>query len=182
MSFNAKNLTYDQNEPKFLRALRAQYGSGDGLRHERPAARPKRLRTDDEDDAPTYVDGDTNEVVTQAEYDALLHQTPAALDEKIAGSKEDEESTAGRQGAGEVSAAGEVTAASAIAAPGPVNLAAVGDRRKKRRAKVIGGVGAEEVVVATAQGDVDLVLPPPKQLRPSQKKATKKVKLSFDDG
>ena len=53
-----KDLSYDSTLPPFLQRLRALHSSNtaDG-RHERPQSRPKRVRTeeDEEEDEPTYV-------------------------------------------------------------------------------------------------------------------------------
>ncbi|KAI5293524.1 hypothetical protein KEM52_005451 [Ascosphaera acerosa] len=75
MSFNAKNLHYDRNEPAFLRKLRSQYGTGVGERHNAPANRPataKRLLIDHEEDEPTYVDENGKDVVSKEEYESML--------------------------------------------------------------------------------------------------------------
>lgn len=44
----------------------------DSARHERPIPRNKRLKQDDEDDAPTYVLGDTNQSMTKEEYEEFI--------------------------------------------------------------------------------------------------------------
>jgi hypothetical protein len=46
--------------------------SGDTARHEQPIPRNKRLKQDDEDDAPTYVLEVTKESLTKEEYEALV--------------------------------------------------------------------------------------------------------------
>jgi len=46
--------------------------TGDSARHEQPIARNKRLKQDDEDDAPTYVLEESNHALTKDEYDALV--------------------------------------------------------------------------------------------------------------
>jgi hypothetical protein len=47
--------------------------SGDSDRHERPVARNKRMKKDDdEDDAPTYVMEETNQSLTKEEYAAFV--------------------------------------------------------------------------------------------------------------
>ncbi|KAJ8607768.1 hypothetical protein MRB53_040064 [Persea americana] len=53
----SKDLSYDSNLPPFLQRLRAQNsGRGDQDLHERPLARPKKGKVNDEDDQPTIVD------------------------------------------------------------------------------------------------------------------------------
>lgn len=44
----------------------------DSARHERPTPRNKRLKQDDEDDAPTYVLEDTNQSMTKEEYEDFV--------------------------------------------------------------------------------------------------------------
>lgn len=44
----------------------------DSARHERPTPRNKRLKQDDEDDAPTYVLEDTNQSMTKEEYEEFI--------------------------------------------------------------------------------------------------------------
>lgn len=91
MAFNAKNLSYgifclgqnsrldtlieilEAKEPKFLRKLREENRGGDALRHERPLARPKKQRApDDDDDEPTYVDEESQNTISKAEYESLI--------------------------------------------------------------------------------------------------------------
>ncbi|KAF1918386.1 hypothetical protein BDU57DRAFT_528795 [Ampelomyces quisqualis] len=72
MSFKAKDLHFDNEQPAFLRRLRGELTSGDTARHEQPIQRNKRLKNDDEDDAPTYVLEETKESLTREEYEALV--------------------------------------------------------------------------------------------------------------
>jgi hypothetical protein len=44
----------------------------DSARHERPVPRNKRLKQDDEDDAPTYVLEETNQSMSKEEYEAFV--------------------------------------------------------------------------------------------------------------
>jgi hypothetical protein len=62
----------DNTQPAFLRRLRGEITGGDSPRHEQPISRNKRLKQDDEDDAPTYVLEESNESVSKEEYDALV--------------------------------------------------------------------------------------------------------------
>ncbi|KAH7092187.1 hypothetical protein FB567DRAFT_232960 [Paraphoma chrysanthemicola] len=71
-NFKAKDLHFDNEQPAFLRRLRGELISGDTARHEQPIPRNKRLKQDDEDDAPTYVLEDTKESLTKEEYEALV--------------------------------------------------------------------------------------------------------------
>ncbi|KZF26596.1 hypothetical protein L228DRAFT_279771 [Xylona heveae TC161] len=71
MSFNSKNLSYESKEPNFLRRLKSQYVGGDPQKHARSSVVPSRLRNEDEDEEPTYVEEGSNENITKAEYEAL---------------------------------------------------------------------------------------------------------------
>jgi hypothetical protein len=108
MSFKAKDLHFgkpavctsrppthmgrtDNEQPAFLRRLRGELTSGDTARHEQPIPRNKRLKKDDEDDAPTYVLEDTKESLTKEEYEALVSgKDPKAEDEATVGDKSTE--------------------------------------------------------------------------------------------
>ena len=162
MSFKAKNLTYESNEPAFLRRLRGEAaGAGDPDRHGRSAARPvpKRLKgKDDEDDGPTYVEEESGDTISKADYEALL-----AGDEKKADADGDMKPQ--RPNNGE-----EPDSKSRLKQQ---SLAEAGQARKKRKvAKVVGDIDEEE----------DGVVPDSKE-KPSVKKPKKKskVKLSFED-
>lgn len=79
--------TIEAQEPPFLRRLREQQaGRGDPDRHERPLARPRRAKKDDdEDDGPTYVDEATNSTLSKEEYAALVsgsQDAPASVSEQ----------------------------------------------------------------------------------------------------
>lgn len=79
----------DNSQPAFLRRLRGELTSGDSARHEQPVARNKRLKQDDEDDAPTYVLEDTKESLTKEEYEALV----SGKDSSKAKDRQDDETT-----------------------------------------------------------------------------------------
>ncbi|KAF3049277.1 hypothetical protein E8E11_003722 [Didymella keratinophila] len=72
MSFKAKDLHFDNSQPAFLQRLRGQMQGEDSARHERPIPRNKRLKQEDEDDAPTYVLEDTNQSMTKEEYEEFI--------------------------------------------------------------------------------------------------------------
>ena len=71
----SKNLSYDTTLPPFLQKLQNVNASLDG-RHEYAIARPKRARDaqDVEDDAPAYVDEETNHTLSKNEYAALVER------------------------------------------------------------------------------------------------------------
>lgn len=62
----------ESNEPAFLRRLRGEHGR-DSMRHEHPLARPRKQKTsEDKDEEPTYVQEDSHDTISKAEYDALM--------------------------------------------------------------------------------------------------------------
>ncbi|KAH8705346.1 hypothetical protein BGW36DRAFT_12111 [Talaromyces proteolyticus] len=164
MAFNAKNLSYDRQEPAFLRKLRNQYGEGDSVRHANPSQRPRKPKTDDDDDAPTYVDEETNDTISKEDYEALLK-----------GGEEKAEigtGTGGDESQRSKEAAGEVESAATDGPKVQKNLAEIGSQKRKKQVKVVGADDDE------ADGEA-----PHKDgsstRKPKAKK--KKVKLSFDE-
>ncbi|KAH7132643.1 hypothetical protein B0J11DRAFT_232273 [Dendryphion nanum] len=156
MSNKLKNLTYEAEQPAFLRRLRGELTGDDSARHERPVPRNKRLQKDDDDDAPTYVLEDTNQSLTKAEYDAL-----------VAG-KEDPQKTDGPESEALGSEAKDLDKQIT-----KDNIAEVGKSTKKRKAaKVIGGDDEEH--------DGQRVKKDIKSTKKPKKKA-KAVKLSFGE-
>ncbi|KAF2658616.1 hypothetical protein K491DRAFT_652523 [Lophiostoma macrostomum CBS 122681] len=161
MSFKAKDLTYDAKEPTFLRRLRGEVTGDDSARHERPIPRNKRLKQDDEEDAPTYVLEESNQSLTKAEYEALI----AGKSEPETGTTETDAQTG--------SNVTNVEAKDAAIKPNKDNIAEVGKTSKKRKAvKVIGEPEDEEKRDTTKSDN-----------KPTKKakKKTKPVKLSFGD-
>lgn len=179
MSFKAKDLSYDhENEPAFLRRLRAQ-NSGFDDRHERATPRPKRIRTDDEDDAPTYVDENGSETLTKSEYEALVagdkRDTGKDADDKAA---KDAELVRGETQGDDP----ELKASGALPDSGP------DDERKQRVAEA--GVGSKKRKVAKVVGendhgeaDIGKDANENKDVAPKKKakKKAKPIKLSFDE-
>ncbi|KAL1639866.1 hypothetical protein SLS58_007452 [Diplodia intermedia] len=172
MAFNPKNLSYDHKEPAFLRRMKGDLTAGrDTDRHERPVARPKRLKRDDEeDDGPTYVVEESNDTLTKAEYEALVTGTtegsPAAnAASDTAEGKDGDETTVEK------------------AKPKQQQVASVGGASKKRKAVKIGGDADEERDeggAAEKSGKVEE--PQKKDIKAKKpKKKAKPVKLSFGD-
>lgn len=81
MTFNAKNLHYEKQEPAFLRRLKAENTTE---RHNISVARPRKPRLATEvDDGPIIVD-EQGENVTEKEYQDLLRgETKAAPDSEV---------------------------------------------------------------------------------------------------
>ncbi|KAF4304665.1 hypothetical protein GTA08_BOTSDO07927 [Botryosphaeria dothidea] len=170
MAFNAKNLNYDRNEPAFLRRMKGDLSAGrDTDRHERPIARPKRLKRDEEDDGPTYVVEESNDTLTKAEYEALINgvaeQQSADVTENAAQKKD-----------------GDQTVAEA-AKPKQQQVASVGGASKKRKAVKIGGDADEDEGEETGPAEKAEVQQKEAKTKKTKKKA-KAIKLSFggDEG
>jgi hypothetical protein len=142
-----------------LRRLRGEITGGDSPRHEQPIPRNKRLKQDDEDDAPTYVLEESNESVSKEEYDAL-----------VSGKDANEESYATVEGAGaQPEAKNDVKTKD--------NIAEVGAKNKKRKvAKIIG----EEQDQSSIEVGKDAIGLNSKVVKKSKKKG-KTVKLTFGD-
>lgn len=126
-------------------------GDGSG-RHERPVARNKKEKVDDEEDAPTYVMEETNDSMTKAEYEAM-----------VAGKEADDEKTKDAEQAKD----GKL-----LVAAKKDNIAEVGKASKKRKvAKVIGDEGDADSKDSKEE----------KKVTKKAKKKGKTVKLSFGD-
>ncbi|EAA58306.1 hypothetical protein AN6907.2 [Aspergillus nidulans FGSC A4] len=126
MSFNAKNLAYDSKEPAFLQRLRSQFGNSSGGL-ERPSLRPRRVHDDKDDDAPTYVDAESNEVISKEDYEAMVKCGDSETKQPKDG-EEDEDAVANQDGDSQ-------KAETAIMKQ---NLAEIGGPRKRKQAKVVG--------------------------------------------
>lgn len=147
----------DAKQPAFLQKLRGQYGDGTG-RLERPALRPTRLKVnnDDDDDEPTYLDEESNEVISKEEYKALVGESgPKGEDE--AGESAKDKSTGDQD-----------KSQTEVSTNKQNNLTEVGGQRKRKKAKVVGEDNAE----------AEEVLP---KATSKKSKKPKKIKLSFDE-
>jgi hypothetical protein len=130
----------------------------DSARHERPIPRNKRMKQDDEDDAPTYVLEDTNQSMTKEEYEAFV----AEKDSKKEGKPEsgDDVKEQGKD----------------VEPKSKDKIAEVGSNAKKRKAaKIIsdGQEGSKDELNDTKKSDAKTVKKP--------KKKAKAVKLTFGD-
>ncbi|RAK95247.1 DUF4604 domain-containing protein [Aspergillus ibericus CBS 121593] len=164
MSFKSKDLAYDAKEPAFLQRLKSQYGNTSG-RLERPIARPRKPRDDNDDDGPTYVDEESNEIISKEEYEALVRGEDDKEDEDA--KKDPEQSGTGEDG--------KPNAKTEADAPiSKQNLAEIGGPRKRKQGKVVGEENTTEEAEEAQQKEPDTRKP-----RPKTKK--KKIKLSFDD-
>ncbi|KAI9375247.1 hypothetical protein BJX61DRAFT_182354 [Aspergillus egyptiacus] len=158
MSFNAKNLAYDAKEPAFLQRLKGQYGNSSGGLERPISQRPRRLR-DDDDDGPTYVDAESNEVISKEDYEAMVKCGDDQAKEPKRDAK-DQEQTSAHDGIDPKEGSSRQ------------NLAEIGGHRKRKQAKVV----ADEVQEAEED-------PRAKDREPSRKpkQKKKKIKLSFEE-
>ena len=140
-----------------MQKLRGQYGDSTG-RLERPALRPTRLKVnnDDDDDEPTYLDEESNEVISKEEYKALVGES-GSKGEGEAGDSAKDKSTGDEDKSQTEGSTSKQN-----------NLTEVGGQRKRKKAKVVGEDKAE------AEEDL------PKAASKKSKKP-KKIKLSFDE-
>ncbi|KAF2126837.1 hypothetical protein P153DRAFT_296388 [Dothidotthia symphoricarpi CBS 119687] len=158
MSFKAKDLQFDNSQPAFLQRLRGQMAGDDSARHERPVPRNKRMKQDDEDDAPTYVLEDTNQSLSKEEYEAFVTGKDGDEDQELAkeGSNEQQAKEDGLKSKDNIA---ELGAAS----------------RKRKAAKVI----SDELDESKTE-EKDVKKSESKMPKKAKKKA-KAVKLTFGD-
>lgn len=175
-------LEYTRSEPAFLQRLRNQHTSTDADgRHERAVPRPKkaRLATDDDDDAPAYVD-DSGASVSKAEYDALVAGGKGGEEVAV----DDSEVTPGVREVGDEGAEGPVASGALPATVGGDEAARREDvtkgvtvgGKKRKAGKVVGDDGEDGVGDEGEDGTA--------KQRGKAKKGAKKakpIKLSFDD-
>lgn len=128
------------------------------MRHERPLARQRKLKNEDDDDEPTYVDEDSHDTISKAEYDKMVK----ASDEVLAGGDVEQGPI------GTDAKPPEEKESSADTLPKKEAVAAIGASGKRRLAKV---VGEEDDFVGEQRIPRNGKKPPAKK--------TKKVKLSF---
>ena len=186
MSINAKNLSYgtftrvsklggdieaygrtESHEPAFLRRLRNEAGGQDPVRHARQLTRPKKQKhlSDDEDDAPTYVDEASRDVVTKKEFEALINRTeerdPRIKDSSPTLEEEEQQKQVGGldEPLLEVGSSKE-------------QIASIGAGSKRRFAKVVGDEEVKQPEPIT-EGS--------KRTNVAKIKKDKRIKLSFDE-
>lgn len=130
----------------------------DAARHERPIPRNKRLKQDDDDDAPTYVLEDTNQSMTKEEYEAFVAKKDSNKDST------EQEDTTNEPGKDEDPKSKD-------------KITEIGANVKKRKAaKIIG----DEQDVGKDQPSKDAGEGTKKPTKKPKKKA-KAVKLTFGD-
>jgi hypothetical protein len=127
--------------------------------------RPRRLQKDEDYDAPTYVDEETNEIISKEEYETLVRG------DKGEGSQEEREhpndettSTPAREGADKPNSETEATQQKQ-------NIAEIGGPKKRKQGRVVGEEDAPDEAERRQESS--------SSRKPKQKK--KKIKLSFDE-
>ena len=171
------NLQYEAQEPAFLRRLRAQNSgqSADG-RHEQPVARARKPKADDEEDAPAYVDENSNETLSKAEYEALMKIENKPVEGQSAGGTNvklaTEDETPG--------VTGELTGTD------PKAAGALPGGEKKESSTKEATVGSKKRKFAKVIGNDDETQDDEQSQKPTtaskkQKKKGKPIKLSFDE-
>lgn len=177
MSFNAKSLTYESNEPAFLRKLKVQYGGTDSARHQQPLARPRKQRnsTEEDGDEPVYVhEADPHEPISKSEYDALMDDKVTEDQDGPFATAEEPSAQAGKAciPMGPSSEPDDVRAVM-HKAPSKQQIAVIGAASKKRSAKVIGDGSIIDEAVGFAGK--------PESTKSQKPKKAKRQKLSFQD-
>ena len=152
----------------FLRRLKGEYG-GESARHERPLARPRKQNIgEDEDGEPTYVQENSHDTISKAEYEALVKDAEVEKHDR----KTVAPATAATNKLERPLAKPDETRQDP--APWMAQVAGIGANAKKRSAKVVGedhGIGdSEHLNVGCAVTGT----------RPKTKRG-KKVKLSFNE-
>lgn len=174
MSIKSKDLSFNKQEPAFLRRMR-EANSGLGDRHERPIARPQRMRDPnaEEEDAPTYVDEDGG-TLSKAEYEVLLKDEQEAEASGLGDAADPKEDVGGCV-EGELIGT-DPKASGAIKDDGnKQQVVDVGGPSKKR--KVVKVIGAEDEDASEGKDGDDVKKPTTKK----PKKKGKPIKLSFGD-
>jgi hypothetical protein len=147
--------------------LRNQQGGGDSHRHETPLARPKRDKDGDRDDEPTYVDEESNNIISKAEYAALLSNVERGgpkvelqITDSDAHSHSEKTKAAERE---DISISKET-------------IVGIGERKKRKAGKMI---GVESQSVESKGTDKPKIGETKARNKPNK---AKKVKLSFGGG
>lgn len=154
----------DAKEPAFLQRLKGQYGNASGGLERPISQRPRRVRDDNEDDGPTYVDAESNEVITKEDYEAMVNGGGNQESEQPENGEMDKDAAAEEAGKSK-----KMEGSSS-----KQNMAEIGGPRKRKQAKV---VGEEDEIQDPKSEPVRPKDPGPR--KPKQKK--KKIKLSFEE-
>lgn len=171
MSFKAKDLTYNKQEPSFLRKLREEHG---GVRNNVQIARPKkeRLKTGDADeDEPTMVD-EQGDNLGKERWEEMLRK-------EREGGKDD----AG--GIGEVDATGKEESRDGGEKNRPrekQQMAEIGASKKRKAIRVVDEEKVADDSRAESKSAITKGLKSEHRPKvPKIPKKAKKIKLSFDE-
>ena len=176
MDEESSNTSPEANEPAFLRRLRGENGGSDLVRHGRALERPrKQIQNGADEDQPIYVVENGQDILSKAEYEALMTQAKVEEQSKVSANsplKEDHDTTANTSGFDEKSLPTDKV---------PLvrqEIDAIGTSNKRRLAKVIADNDSdEEKLKRQTEGSHKQRKQPD---IPKTKKA-KKVKLSFEE-
>lgn len=155
--------------------MKSQFGGRSGrLQQPAPFSR-KRKDVNDDDDGPTYVLEESNEILSKEQYEALVRGDEDGGDEGSVPTQtqpgKGDSAAESEQGS---KTAGDKSEARTSASKQPV--AEVGGVKRRKQAKVVGDEGAPK----RDEDEKDKEKPQePVSRKPKQKK--RKVKLSFDD-
>ena len=161
------NPTTESKEPAFLQRLRGEYGGEGSGRHERPLARPRKLRdpNDLDDDAPTYVDEQNQDVVSKEAYETLISKGESTVP--------DSAESPPLEATKEIVQAASADKALEQDSRTRNDIAAIGGSRKRRQAKVV--QAEDEAIQASHMQSTE------KDGKASDRRKTrKKIKLSFE--
>lgn len=137
------------------------------MRHEHPVPRPRKPKDIDDDDAPVYVDEETNEALSKEDYEQLVNGTEGK-DESTDKDKEGLDKLVDSSNTKSTETAGEDTKPQQ-------NLAEIGTQKKRRKAKVI----QEDEVLEDESRTKDSSATSKPSAKSSAKR--KKIKLSFEE-
>lgn len=165
MSFRAKDLQFERQEPAFLRRFKAGItdATDDPDRQINPLPlpkKPKRLEND-EDDEPTYVVEDSNETLTKGEYEKLVKKSKEEPNRESASQPEQQDDKDTPAGSDPTRPKRQAVQAGVIP-------------KKRKVVKIIGDAETSESERPTPVSTI-------KKLPTTKPKKKAKVKLSFDE-
>lgn len=161
----------DARTPAFLQRLKGQFGAV-GERQNVQFGRPRKQLLDLEDDAPTYIDEDNNEMISKEDFESMS--------KPMAKSTSDKSKIAdyGEQNSNEAKSRKQSSE----------SLTAFGSSNKRKAAKIVAGDEAEagldpaDSKAASSSKKVDAhegAMEPAKKVKLAKK--AKRIKLSFDE-
>ncbi|KAI5807067.1 hypothetical protein EDC01DRAFT_638055 [Geopyxis carbonaria] len=162
---NSKKLSYEMEEPAFLRRMRAAAGGG-GRQERYIAPRNRKVHVDDQEDEPTYVLEGGHETISRKEFEALEKGEEANTNThddiaSVSDTGNEQQKEASKDNKDEVEKSN-------------ISVAEVGAKRKRKAARIV------------AVDDDELDIPEKSLETPKEKaklggKAKRRVKLSFNE-